>query len=135
MAIPTVPPGTAARRSVLVVACTAGAAIIGVVILVYALYVIPNQMAGLPSAPMELFVFVAAVGLLSVASATGYWIERTWGWFVHLVSVLGQLVFPGSLFEFKLDLYHMVGWIAPLISLAILILMGLRMRRTRDSRQ
>jgi uncharacterized membrane protein (DUF2068 family) len=95
------------------------------------MYVIPNRMAALSSPPGELLAFVGIVGLLSVVGAAGYWAERAWGWFVHLVSVLGQLVFPGSLFELKPDWYHMVGWAAPVISLAILILMGLRMRRIK----
>lgn len=133
MTAPTLPSNATAGRPALVVACTTGAVIIGAVLLLYAVYVIPNQMAGLFSPPVESLAFVALVGLLSIVGALGYWLERFWGWFVHLASVLGQLVFPGSLFEFKLDLYHMVGWTAPVVSLAILILMGLRLKRTKRS--
>ncbi len=131
MATPTLSSGTGAYRSPLFLVCASGAAIVGVVLLLYAAFVIPSQMAGLTSPPVELLALVAIVGLLSVVGAIGYWLERTWGWFVHLASVLGQLLFPGSLFELKLDLYHMIGWVSPILSLAILILMGLRFRRQK----
>lgn len=80
---------------------------------------------------MELLTFVAVVSLLSSAGSIAYWTGKTWGWFVHLPSVLGQPLFPGSLFEFKFDLYHMKGWIALLISVVILVVMGMRIRTKR----
>lgn len=106
-----------------------GAILIGVVFLL--LYVIGNLVASQTPLMMELLVLVAVVSLLSIAGGIGYWNGKTWGWFVYLVSVLGQLLFPGGLFEFKLDFYHMVGWVGPLVSLVILIAMGVDIRRHR----
>ncbi|MGE5139200.1 MAG: hypothetical protein ACM3JD_07060 [Rudaea sp.] len=120
-----------ASRSTLQVLCAAGAALVGLALLLYAGYVIPGRLGSQASSVTELLAFVAIVGLLSVLAAVGYWLGKTWAWFAHLLSVLGQLLFPGSLFELKLDLYHMVGWAAPVISLLILILMGVMIRRRR----
>ncbi len=127
-------------RSVFRFICALGAALVGMVLLFY--YAIPNLLAGpasplvaaSPAAPvMELLVLVAVVGLLSIVGASGYWLEKWWGWWAHLVSVLGQLLFPGALFEFKLDLYHMMAWISPVVSLVILIAMAVSMRWRKRS--
>ncbi len=121
----------AANRSPLQIACAAGTALVGAVLLLYATYVIPNRLADQAPSVTELLALVGIVGLLSLLAAVGYWMGKTWGWFIHLVSVLGQLLFPGSLFEFRLDLYHMVGWAVPAISLVILILMAWAIKRRR----
>jgi hypothetical protein len=140
MRTPSFPTRAASSRSAVQVACAIGAALVGLVLLLY--YVVPNLLPGSSSPIMlaassspvvELLVLVAAVGLLSIVGAIGYWMEKTWGWYVHLASVLGQLLFPGTLFEFKLDLHHMIGWTSPVISLVILIVMGIWIRRKRLS--
>ncbi len=123
-------------RSTLRVICASGAALVGLVLLSYAVYFVPNQLAGSASpgdssALGLALLFLAMVGLLSIAGAIGYWLNKTWGWYIQLVSVLGQFLFPGMLFEFKIDMYHMVGWFSPVISLVILILMGIEIRRKK----
>jgi hypothetical protein len=114
-------------RSPMQVVGAVGAALVGLVLLLY--YVVPNILAASSSPMVELLAFIAIVGLLSIIGAVGYWMEKLWGWYVHLASVLGQLLFPGSLFEFKLDVYHLIGWTSPVISLIIVIMMGIKIRR------
>jgi uncharacterized membrane protein (DUF2068 family) len=103
--------------------------LIGVIYLL--LYIAGNLIASPVSLILELLLLVAVVSVLSIIGGIGYWMSKTWGWFVHLASVFGQLLFPGGLFEFKPDLYHMIGWIGPLISLVILIAMGIHIRQKR----
>ncbi len=117
------------HRSTLAAASALATVLIGVMFLL--LYVIGNLVAGPVPLMTELLVIVAAVSLLSILGGIGYWMGKTWGWFIHLPSVLGQLIFPGGLFEFRLDFYHMVGWVGPLVSLLILIVMGIQIRRNR----
>ncbi|MGE5263097.1 MAG: hypothetical protein ACM3S0_06920 [Acidobacteriota bacterium] len=111
--------------------CAIGAALVGLVLILY--YVVPNLLVGSTSLLVELLYLVGIVGFLSIVAAIGYWMGTAWAWYVHLASVLGQFLFPGALFEFKLDLYHMIGWTSPVISLAILITMGIRIRRRKRS--
>lgn len=120
-------------RSTLQVACAAGAALVGLVLLSYVVYFVPNQLGPSTADMSGLLVFVALVALLSLLGAMGYWLGKKWGWFVQLASTVGQLLLPGALFEFKLDLYHLVGWIIPVVSLAIVIAMGLAFRRAKQS--
>ncbi len=131
MSTQSVPTRAAESHSAIEGVCAIGAALVGLVLLLYAFYVVPGQFEGDVDPIGGFLVFMAVVGLLSVAAAVGYGMGKTWGWFVHLASVIGQWLFPGSLFEFKLDLYHMVGWMNPLISLVILVLMGWHIRRKR----
>ncbi len=135
-AIPSRLPST---RSMIQVICATGAALVGLVLLWN--YVVLNLLAGssspvagLPSPMLEfMLAFIAIVGLLSILGAIGYWNGKAWGWYIHLISVLGQLAFPGALFEFKLDLYHMIAWASPPVSLVILIVMGIRIRRAKTN--
>jgi uncharacterized membrane protein (DUF2068 family) len=118
-------------RSTFQVICAIGAMSVGLVLLSYAVYFVPNKLAGSSPPIIGFLVFLAIVGLLSIIGAVGYWMGRIWGWYVHLASALGQLFFPGALFEFKLDLYHMIGWVSPVVSLIIVILMGINIRRRK----
>ncbi len=126
----SLPSRAVSAPSAVQVACAIAAILVGLVILVT--YVVPNLFPDAPLPAVELVVLVAIVGLLSIAGGIGYWTGGNWGWYVHLLSVIGQLLFPGALFEFKLDLYHMIGWISPLISLLILVTMGIQMRRRKN---
>ncbi len=122
---------TFSNRSTLQIVCAAGAALVGFVLLAYAVYFVPNRMGDSVSDLVAFLVFVAIIGLLSLVGALGYWLGKTWGWYIQFTSALGQLLLPGSLFEFKPDLYHLMGWITPVVSLVIVIRMGLEIRRKR----
>ncbi len=118
-------------RSTLHAICAGGATLVGLILLLYAFYVVPNMLPNSSSLTVGLLVFTAIVGLLSIVGAIGYWAKKMWGWYIHLISVLGQLFFPGTLFEFKLDLYHLTVWTIPVVSLVILIVMGINIRKGR----
>jgi hypothetical protein len=62
----------ASSRSALQVVCAIGAALVGLVLLLYAVYVVPNKLAGSSYPIVGFLVFIAIVGLLSVVGAIGY---------------------------------------------------------------
>lgn len=131
MSTKSFPSPAASARSAVRVASACGAALVGLVLVLYSVYIVPNKLADSAPSMAGFLVFLAIVGLLSIAAAIGYWTKKTWGWYIHLPSVLGQLLLPGSLFEFKPDAYHMVGWLSPALSLVIAILMGVETRRQK----
>jgi uncharacterized membrane protein YgdD (TMEM256/DUF423 family) len=76
-----------------------------------------------------MMIYVGVIALLSIAGAAGYWLRRRWGWTLHLLAAIGLLLFPGMLFELKLDAYHLFAWISPPLSLICLALMWKPSRR------
>ncbi len=119
------------RRSILQAVCVVGAGVVGLVLLSYAVYFVPNQLGSSVADLMGLLVVMAILGALSVSAAVGYSTRRIWGWYAQVVSTFGQLLLPGGMFEFKFDLYHILMWIAPLASLVMVVLVGINLRRTR----
>ncbi len=115
----------ASDRSALQCVCTIAAGLIGLVYL--GVYVIPNIDPTVAKEESGLVWIVAFAGLFSVAAAIGYGLGRTWGWYAHAVSMLAQVLFPGSLFELQFDHYHLIGWIGPLVSLLIVVLLGIQL--------
>jgi uncharacterized membrane protein (DUF2068 family) len=123
--------GSPSNRPALQSLCAIEAILAGFTLLSYAVYFVPNELAGSPSPILGFLLFLGIVGAVSIVSAIGYWTNKTWAWPVHLVSALGQLFLPGSLFEFKLDLYHMIPWGISGLSLIMVIIMGFAVLRKR----
>lgn len=126
-----IPPTPSFHRSPLHIIASGGAELIGLVLIAYAVYFVPQKMAGTAAPLMGYLVFLAVLGLGSMAGGIGYWRNEKWGWYVHLASAIGQLFLPGLLFEFKWDLYHLTGWVCPVVSLAIAELMNIWFRKER----
>jgi hypothetical protein len=116
------------HRTTLHAVCALGAMAVGVVFILYAIFLVPGPLASSYEF-LGFQVLLAMVGALSIVGALGYWMNTSWGLFFRLISTLGQLFLAGSLFTFTTDLYNIAGWISPFLSLIILILMGARTRR------
>ncbi len=106
--------------------CALLAGMIGVMYL--GVYVFPRIFGNGLHDYLAMVLFVGIVALLLITSAVGYWLGKRWGWYVQLASGIGQLVFPGGLFEFKLDAYHLPAWIGPILTLVMLAFMWNRKR-------
>ncbi len=119
------PPGRPLAKTV----CAAGAGIVGLALVLY--YGVPVVRGTLDSPFLEMMLFVLVVGLVSLLAALGYGLRKRWGWYAHLVAAVGSLVFPGALFEFKVDLYHMLAWASTFLTLAMVIWMCFVLRKKK----
>jgi hypothetical protein len=74
-------------------------------------------------------IFVVAMGVLSIIAALGYARNARWGWYFHLAAAVGMLAFPGTLFEFKPDLHHLIAWVSALLTLILVIWVEIARRK------
>ncbi len=116
-----------------------GTGIIGTVLVVYysfwLLWIVPyggfpGELEGVPAGMITgMGLYVILMGLLSLLAMVGYARNARWGWYAHLVAAVGMLAFPGALFEFKLDLHHLIAWAGWLFTLVMVIGMGIARRK------
>ncbi len=131
--------GQSSGQTRLAKVCTSGAVVVGLVLVFYyTLWLLGIAQNSLPSYGLNgaspgvvvgIGLYVILMGLLSIVAGVGYARKARWGWYVHLVAAIGMLAFPGALFEFKLDVHHMIAWLSALLTLVMVILMGFSRRK------